>query len=403
MEKQSVNILIVDDDRFMLSLLRVMLENMGYTNIMTAQSGVEALEYISGSGKPPDLILCDLRMPGMDGLEFARNLVTFRYSGNLIIVSGAESRILESAEKLLQAHGIRVLGQLRKPFIAADLAALIEKWTPPPNDMPIINRKMYSREEIQKAIINQEFLNYYQPKTEVATGRVTGMETLVRWQHPSDGLVFPEQFIAVAEKNGIIDDITAMIFSNALAAAGDWHDNGQSMKIAVNISMSNLRSLYFPDFIEQLANDAGVPPENIILEITESQLMENHLVSIEVLTRLRLKGFALSIDDFGTGNSTFAQLRDIPFSELKVDRGFVHGACCANTTIRAIYHASLDLAKKLNMAVVAEGVEDIDDWDFLKHTGCQMAQGYFLAHPMPESSVSDWVESWHQRIRDGEI
>lgn len=398
MENRAMKILILDDDPFMIQLMATMLERLGYDHINTAVRGADALECISRADGAPDLVLCDLIMPEMDGLEFARNLVTQRFNGALIIVSGADHRILESTEKLLQAHSIRVLGRLHKPFNKDELKTLLDRWSPPPEPAGTSRRKVYSPEEIRRAIDNRELISYYQPKVEVATGRVLGMESLARWRHPEDGLVFPDQFIGVAEESGLIDDLTRLVLTNSLSTARAWNDAGLGIGVAVNISMDNLKTLDFPGFIDKKLDEAGVSPDQVTLEITESRLMENHLLSIEVLTRLRLKGFALSIDDFGTGNSTLAQLRDIPFSEMKIDRGFVHEACCANATIRAIYHASLDLATQLGMSVVAEGVEDAEDWDFLKKTGCHMAQGYFIARPMPENRISEWLASWHERL-----
>ena len=403
MENRTMKILILDDDPFMIQLMATMLEKLGYDRITTAERGADALECISSSGSTPDLVLCDLIMPEMDGLEFARNLVTQRYNGALIIVSGADHRILESSEKLLQAHSIRVLGRLHKPFNKDELKELLDKWSPPPEPAGTSRRKVYSPEEIRHAIENRELISFYQPKVDVATGRVVGMESLVRWRHPEDGLVFPDQFIGVAEESGLIDEVTRLVLSNSLSTARAWHDAGMGIGIAINISMDNLKTLDFPDLIDKKIHEAGVSPDQVTLEITESRLMENHLLSLEVLTRLRLKGFALSIDDFGTGNSTLAQLRDIPFSEMKIDRGFVHEACCANATVRAIYHASLDLARQLGMSVVAVGVEDAEDWDFLRQTGCGMAQGYFIARPMPEDCIPEWLDSWNQRLLEDNI
>jgi EAL domain-containing protein (putative c-di-GMP-specific phosphodiesterase class I) len=140
-------------------------------------------------------------------------------------------------------------------------------------------------------------------------------------------------------------------------------------------------------------------PGDIVLEVTESRLMKNSSTSLEVLTRLRMKRFSLSIDDFGTGNSSLTQLRDIPFDELKVDQGFVHGAA-SNETLRAIYSASLSLAKQLGMKTVAEGVEDRVDWDFLRSTDCDLAQGYFIAKPMPPGEIPDWITAWEANIEN---
>jgi EAL domain-containing protein (putative c-di-GMP-specific phosphodiesterase class I) len=160
--------------------------------------------------------------------------------------------------------------------------------------------------------------------------------------------------------------------------------------------MDNLVSLSFLDEVMALTTGAGVRPQNLIFEVTESRLMHDQRVSLEILTRLRLKRFCLSIDDFGTGNSSLTQLRDIPFDELKIDKSFVHRAW-ANDTQRAMFDASLGLAKQLNMETVAEGVEDRADWNFLRQQGCDIAQGFFVALPMPGEGLPAWMAEWEER------
>lgn len=169
-----------------------------------------------------------------------------------------------------------------------------------------------------------------------------------------------------------------------------------NLKVAINVSVDNLNTLDFPEQITSAAAAAGVAPQSILLEVTESQLMKDLRAPLEILTRLRLRRFRLSIDDFGTGHSSLAQLRDVPFDELKIDQSFVHGAH-HNETLRAIFYASVGLAKELGMEVVAEGVEDVDDWTFVQRTGCDLAQGYFIARPMPAESILEWMIGWRQR------
>ncbi|MHB8230842.1 MAG: EAL domain-containing protein, partial [Vulcanimicrobiaceae bacterium] len=239
-------------------------------------------------------------------------------------------------------------------------------------------------------------MNYYQPKVAVTTGEVIGVETLVRWRHRRDGMVFPDQFIGIAEQFGLIDELTRVVLTGALTQAKIWQDAELSLQVAVNLSMDNLVSLNFLDYVVDLTAEAGVPPQGMVLEVTESRLMHDQRVPLEILTRLHLKRFLLSMDDFGTGNSTLTQLRAIPFDELKIDRSFVHGAW-ANDTQRAMFDASLGLARQLGMDVVAEGVEDQADWDFLRQRGCDLAQGYFIAKPMPAEGIPAWLGDWEAR------
>ena len=164
--------------------------------------------------------------------------------------------------------------------------------------------------------------------------------------------------------------------------------------------MDNLLSLEFLDVVVDLVVSMGVRPQNLVFEVTESRLMQDPRIALEILTRLRLKRFRLSIDDFGTGHSSLSQLRDIPFDELKIDQSFVHRAW-ANDTQRAMFDASLGLARQLNMETVAEGVEDFADWNFLRQQKCDVAQGYFIARPMPASSLPAWLADWE--IRRGQL
>jgi EAL domain-containing protein (putative c-di-GMP-specific phosphodiesterase class I)/ActR/RegA family two-component response regulator len=397
--KSAAKILVLDDEVFMLKLITHVLANLGFSDVTGCHNGQAALDRVDHADSAPDIILCDLNMPEMDGIEFLRKLVEHRFRGSLILVSGESERVLEAADHLVRAHHITLLGRLHKPVQPAALAALLEKWSPAPQGVRSKTKRVYDADAVRAALINGELVNYYQPKVVVASGIVTGVETLVRWNHPQDGIVFPDDFIGIAEEHGLIDDLTGVVLGSALIQARTWQDAGLTLRVAVNVSMDNLASLTFANSVAEQAAAAGVAPQNIVLEVTESRLMKDLRTSLEVLTRLRLKRFRLSIDDFGTGHSSLSQLRDIPFDELKIDKSFVHGAA-ANATTQAIYHASSGLAKQLGMEIVAEGVEDEDDWAFVRRTGCHLAQGYFIARPMSADDLPGWMDKWHSSLPD---
>lgn len=398
MDKSAIKILILDDESFMQKLLAHMLTGLGFSSVTTCDNGFSALQKIDDLDNRPDLILLDLNMPDMDGVEFVRKLVEHHYTGSLVLVSGENERVLQMAEKLVLAHQITVLGHLMKPVALVELAGVMDKWRP--TAMLHSEKKQYSAKQLREAIDNDELLNYYQPKVKTATGEVVGVETLVRWCHPVDGLVFPDQFIDLAETSGLIDELTRKVLSNALKQAQAWKMAGLHLRVAVNVSMDNLSSVSFADFVADEAAAAGVAPPDVILELTESRLMLDQRAPLEILTRLRLKRFHLSIDDFGTGHSSLTQLRDISFDELKIDRSFVHGAW-RDESARSMYYVSLALGEQFGMQVVAEGVEDRDDWDLVQQTGCDLAQGYFIARPMPAQALPDWMQSWDTRCRNG--
>ncbi|MCC8997664.1 MAG: EAL domain-containing protein [Nitrosomonas sp.] len=394
----TIKILILDDDTFMLKLLSRMLVKLGYTAIAMCDNGSDALKKIDHADTCPDLILLDLNMPNMDGIEFVRYLVDRQYHGKLILVSGEDERMLKTAEKLVHAHKIPMLGYVHKPVDPDKLAEILLGWKADVLNPLSPNRKIYSANDTKSAIANRELVNYYQPKVSVETGDVVGVETLVRWHHPQDGVIMPDRFIHVAEENNLIDDLTRLVLTQAIVQAGEWHRDGQTLRVSINVTMENLASLNFQDMVVNLVNENNLPPQKIVIEITESQVMGSDTrIPLEILTRLRLKRFHLSIDDFGTGHSSLSQLRDIPFNELKIDQGFVHRAW-TDDTLRAIYDASLAVGKQLGMDIVAEGVEDRDDWELLRQTGCDMAQGNFISRPLLPADLPRWMAEWHSRV-----
>jgi EAL domain-containing protein (putative c-di-GMP-specific phosphodiesterase class I)/ActR/RegA family two-component response regulator len=397
-DRAQIRIAALDDEPFMLNLLVRALEQLGFVHITACSNGHDALTELDNPLGPPELILLDLNMPEMDGVEFLRKLMERHYAGALILVSGEDEQILQSVGKLVQAHRMTTLGHVQKPVQPQALEALIEKWQPAAGDRRRAGRAVFGAQDVRAAIANRELVNYYQPLVAVASGDLVGVEALVRWRHPAVGMVFPDQFIGIAEANGFISELTHAVLAAALAQAGQWRDAGLNLQIAVNVSTEDLASLDFPDVVARFATAAGLAPTNVVLEVTESRLLAKLDIGLDVLNRLRLKRFRLSIDDFGTGHSSLAQLRDIPFDELKIDRGFVHGAG-TDATLRAIFSASLELGKQLHMKVVAEGVEDRADWDFLRQTGCDLAQGYFIAKPMPAGELIGWHRVWGARLR----
>jgi EAL domain-containing protein (putative c-di-GMP-specific phosphodiesterase class I)/FixJ family two-component response regulator len=394
-DRQAIRILVLDDERFVLKLHVHMLAGLGFTSVTACDNAADGLAWVDAAGQRADLILLDLKMPRMDGVEFVRKLVERGYGGSLVLISGEDERVLRMANRLVQAHRIPVLGHIRKPVSMAALALAMDRWLPASADPPV-RRKTYAGDELRAAIANDELVNHYQPKVDVATGAVAGVEALVRWRHPADGLVLPDDFIPLAEDEGLIDALTRVALTRALADAAAWQQAGQPLRVAINISMDNLASVDFTDFVAAAAATAGVAPQAIVLEVTESRLMLDARAPLEILTRLRLKGFRLSIDDFGTGHSSLSQLQDIAFDELKIDRSFVHGAW-RDATVRAMYYTSLGLGMHLGMQVVAEGVEDREDWDFVRDTGCELAQGYFIARPMPAAELAGWIASWPEQ------
>jgi EAL domain-containing protein (putative c-di-GMP-specific phosphodiesterase class I)/ActR/RegA family two-component response regulator len=392
-----MKIMIVDDEPFVLTTLARQVRYLGYDDLLLYQRPLDALAILEGAPDAVDMMFCDLQMPELDGIELVRQLGRIRFGGALVLISGEDERILQAAQKLALAYRLDVLGRLQKPISLNNLRSLLAPRARP-TLAPTVHdaRKTYDAAALRDAIARGELMNVYQPKVELTTGALAGVETLVRWQHPTDGTVFPDQFIGIAEEHGLIGALTDAVLAGALRQARAWHQAGLRLHTAVNISMDSLGALDFPDAVTRTIDQTGAGGADLVLEVTESRLMKDPLAAMEVLTRLRLRRIRLSIDDFGTGHSSLAQLRDLPFDELKIDRGFVHGAH-RDASLRVILEASLGMAHQLGMSAVAEGVEDREDWNLLCALGCDLAQGYFIARPMPAGQFPAWVCAWEER------
>jgi EAL domain-containing protein (putative c-di-GMP-specific phosphodiesterase class I) len=387
---------MLDDDVFFLELQSQMLRSMGYGTVHTAASGAAALALLLAQGVGVDLIFCDLNMPEMDGVEFLQNLSASAYRASVILLSGEGVRIMHTVQKLLSGSGLVILGALEKPVGRAALGALLDRWMPFAGTRAAAPALSITQEEVHAANREQQWLLHYQPKVELKTGVFSGVEALVRWNHPRHGLVMPDHFIALAEDCGAIDTLAEWTLREAMRQLACWQGDGLQITTAVNLSAQNLWVPHFAKRVGSFAHEAGVSPEDITLEITESRLMTPSPAPLESLVRLRLLRFGLSIDDFGTGHSSLAQLRDVPFTELKIDRGFVHGAR-HDQIIRPILAGSIGLAKRMDMQSVAEGVENEDDWRLLRELGCNFTQGYFISRPMPAERLPAWLELWEAR------
>ena len=389
-------ILVLDDDAFILKTISHALGRLGYAQVVTTSSAAQALTLLRDDGGAVDFVFCDLNMPEMDGIEFLRELADRGFAGGVALISGEDSRTLKTAEDLARARRLTVVGVIEKPVRAEALEALLAQWQTKAQEDFSLDPPPVTPEELRRAIEAGEFVAFFQPQIELATGWVAAVEALARWKSPGRGMLLPDAFIPVAEQHGLIGPLTERIMADALGNMGAWRSRGLELRMALNVSVENLNELDFPDRVLAGILAAGVSPASVILEITESRFMANPVATMDTLVRLRLKKIRLSIDDFGTGYASLAQLRDIPFDELKVDRTFVQGAS-QDEAARTILEASIALGQNLGMVVVAEGVEKQGDWDRVARLGCQLAQGNFIAQPMPGADIPAWVDAWNGR------
>lgn len=389
MEKLSV--LVLDDDDLILDVSQAMLENMGVREIVTHTSASVALASLD-MNNPLQVVLCDLNMPEMDGVEVIRHLGQRGFAGAVIVLSGEDARMLQTVINMGRAQHLRLLGALGKPIDQQALLHLLQD-VHAGASRPRRSHPVLSESELRAGLDGGALVPHFQPQVDARTRKVVGVEALARWQHARDGILGPGAFISVAEESGLITQLTERMLTQSLRQWRQWHDAGLDLSVSVNMSMRSLTRLSFPDRLVAEAQSIGVPLDRLVLEITESHLAQDMLVSSDVLARLCLKRVRLSIDDFGTAHSNMEKLKMLPFSELKIDQAFVHDAA-KNPSSYAILKSSADLGRSLGMKIVAEGVETHEDWDCAAELGCDLIQGFYVARPMPGDRLSSWVQGW---------
>lgn len=388
-------VLVIDDDQSVCELVSALVRAMGFDCIATK----DAAEFARIEFPDTSLILLDLMMPGMDGIEVLRLLGERRCRARILLMSGMDRRVLETAEKLAQSLGLQVVGHLQKPFPLTELRGLLD--TLARMDAPVTSSKnppvSVSNEQLRRAIDHRQFVNYYQPQIDLVTGKVKGVEALARWQHPELGVILPENFIARVEALGLISKLCWSTAEIALDEAKRFLDgSGVPLRLSINVSMMSLHDLDFPDAFLNLVTAHEFPPEKIALEITETGLISELSRTLDVLTRLRMKSFQLSVDDFGTGYAMMRQLQHVPATELKIDKSIVE-KMHVNESDRVMVEKIIEMGHELGLEVVAEGVVMQEQYDLLRQKGCDGAQGFFFTRALPADELLTWLAAYEAR------
>lgn len=387
------HVLVVDDDPILCAIAETHFKKRGSQNVITAGDGAQALKALDEAEDEPGFLLCDLNMPNMDGIEFLRHLERRKFSGAIVILSGEDKSVVALAESLAETHKLNVVGKLQKPFKAEKLDALIAIAKSSCAATAEETNAVINVHDLKRAITSGQIVAYHQPKIEIRTGNFIGTEALARWRHPEWNIVPPDRFIPLAEKSGLIEQLTGAMLDAAIADVKRWTAHGLQASCSINLSANVLTNINLPDEIAARVDTAGLERSQIILEITESSLLEKHAVPMEVLARLRLKGFDLSVDDFGTGHSNIEMLRNFPFCELKIDRSFVAEMQEDEFAAESV-RASVELGRKLGLRLVAEGVETQAVCDLIKQLGIDQIQGFLFGKPMPCEKLPLWLKGY---------
>jgi EAL domain-containing protein (putative c-di-GMP-specific phosphodiesterase class I) len=352
---------------------------------------------------PPQIIVLDLQLGATDGVEQLRFLAEQRFRGSIIVMSGFDSRVLAATAAVAKNLELNIAATMAKPIRVAELEQIIEQ-------LRLLHQPL-SAENLLAAIRDDQLSLEFQPIVTWRPRALTKLEALVRWDHPDLGQVSPADFLPLAETNrAAIDALTDWVIGSAIEAWQTLREFDLQVPVTVNISTLNLHDLTLPDRLAQRLASAGMPSGQLCLEITETVASRDTARMMDILTRVRLKGFELAIDDFGTGYSSLKALRQLPFSVIKIDRSFV-ADMTASADSRAIVKSIIGLAANMNMSTIAEGVETEATAWLLEQMNVDAMQGYLIARPMPLAGIAPWRTNWvtgggengDNRLNDGQL
>lgn len=336
----------------------------------------------------PDVIMMDLMMPGIDGVELLRLLSEKSKNAKLCLISGSDARVLNGARRLGSAHGLDVVAALEKPLSIEVLNGFF--------DQMMSHSKNEDAEARAHAIASGEIQFYYQPVIDLSTRRVKGVEALARWMHPDRGILLPDTFLKQITDDGLMQALTDLVIKTTVQQASTWYRMGERLTVAMNVTASTLLDLSLPDRISEMCKQHDLPPEMLVLEVTETEAMRDVTRTMDVLLRMRLRNIGVSIDDFGTGHSSLRELQRMPFNEMKIDKSFVTDMA-SNPDCEVIVNSIIDLGNNLGLKVIAEGIEDERTWNMLRDKKCTYGQGFFMGRPMAASDFSMWLENWRKK------
>ena len=405
--------MVMDDDaRICRALSRAIIKS-GFDAI-TLSDPTQFLDAIER--ERPELLFLDLNMPKVDGVQLLKSMPE-DLPMQVYLMSGVDPSVIASTFKMAKGRGGAVKGTITKPLdwtkivetlVAAKIElegralqelkeqATLDSSSPSRQEIPL------STIDIDQGIQKLQIRMHYQPKVELDSGNIVGVEALARWVHPTLGNIPPIVFIPFAEKSGQIKELTLHLFSYALADFKLLPSRFGEIKLSFNISACMLGDNALPDLLAGQLKNVGLAPEDVILEITETATSEDRYMAMEILSRFRLKGFGLSLDDYGTGYSSLVQLLDFPFSELKIDRSFISGLGTeSDKESRIILESTLEMANKFGLTTVGEGIEDSETMKWLTMHGCQEGQGYYISKPQSIISLMSWYEEYKKSNQGG--
>ncbi len=382
------SVLVLDDDHDVAETMSAMARSVG----AQARISYTAIEFFrEWELSAADVAIIDLQMPDRDGLDVLRQLGKIG-SASVILSSGCDARVLEAARHAARNSGLNVVGILPKPVRRSALKKLLEavqiQGRAKCGPASIEQTGLIDADALRVALADGQIRPYFQPKLRLRDHTLHGFEALARWEHPELGLIQPDVFIPLAETHGLARELTEVMLNDALAFLSRLPVTDVTM--AVNVPMNICSDSSFPELLRKVLARHDLSPAHLILEVTEAGPLEISQMQIDALTRLRMQGFCLSIDDFGTGVSSLERLVRIPFNELKIDRYFAREISTSPGAEKLVRNL-VRIATAMDMSVTIEGIEDAAAMRLSEKIGCEFGQGYHIARPMPGSRALEWM------------
>lgn len=394
-----ISILVTDDSLTQREYTKALCHELGVESLFDAANGVDALQFLDK--KKVNVIVIDLEMPIMDGVELIRSIAQKKINSSVIILSAKDPILISSVGTMAEADGLNVLGTFQKPLLLDALECSLLRFIQDEKEAAAPKKNSgaeVTAVELGQALANNQLTLAFQPKVTLQGFILRGVEALARWPHPTKGMISPVSFIQLAERHGMIDLLTRHLLEQALHQKKLWQQQGLRFHLAFNLSPLSLADAEMVDWICKLAEQYDVPTSEIILEITENALLGELASAIRTLARLRLKGFRIAIDDYGTGFANAQQLSRVPATELKIDRSLVDRVA-TRPQQRTILASTISLARNLNLSTVAEGVETEEDFKILLELGVDQVQGYFVSKPLFPDDLLNWIKTGLSQFR----
>lgn len=385
---RSARVLVIDDEEAVCDLIVAVAESAGFE----ASSASEPEEIRVALGGEFDLVVLDLSLGLVDGIEVMSALGSAHRGLPLILVSGADQSLLESAGRIAELHKLRVIGTFAKPFSLDVLRAAMLEWSEVTthNLDPTGPKLVITPEEL---LDSSCLYLAYQPKVATATGQVVGAEALVRWRHDELGEVSPAILVSIIEREGRNADLLEAVMTMASRDRAAHVSLAELDDISINVSVLDLDDEGLPRRAQQVLLKSA-PAPRWTFEVTESSPIIEMAPSLSILTRLRLAGFRLAVDDFGTGTSNYERLLVAPFTELKIDRALVRRLRGGGVEPDPIVRSSVEVGHSLGLSVIAEGVETADQYETIRKLGCDFAQGFVISRPVPPDDFARAIREW---------